>query len=74
MVCKAKICHTHVKFKINTGADISVINRSTDNNLCDGQPLRPKEGIFKNSGGILSCERKFKTSTTKEIPTRSMCT
>lgn len=49
-----------MKFKIDTGVDISVISHSTDNNL----HVRPVKGIFRNSGGTLSCDGKFKTFTT----------
>lgn len=59
-----QICRALVKSNINIRADVSVINRSTDNILRERPTLRPTEVIFKSPGGILSREGIFKTSMT----------
>ena len=53
-----------MKFKIETGTNISAISQNTSIKLRDRLPLREAEGIFGCPAGILLSEGKFKSSTT----------
>lgn len=48
-----------VQFKINTGADISVISASTYQALPERPKLKPSNAVLSSPGGILSCKGQF---------------
>ena len=60
----------HLKFKIDTGVDNTVIIDKAYENLWNRQPLRPVQGRFKSPIDTLSYEGKFQTSSS---PKRKKC-
>jgi hypothetical protein len=49
-----------VKFKIDSGADVSVMSLSTYENMYDGPALRPTSHRLK---GVLKCKGTFSSNT-----------
>ena len=62
---KLKICNKWVMFKIDSGADTSVISMTTCKSLRDRRPiLDPANGaIFGTGDGSLECRGKFMAQT-----------
>lgn len=58
------ILDTVVDFKIDTGADISVIFEKTFSSLKCKPPLTTVTGNFESPGGKLHCKGKFTATTT----------
>lgn len=56
---QAHINRKPVQFKINTGADISVISASTYQALPERPKLKPSNAVLSSPGGILSCKGQF---------------
>ena len=52
-----------IVFKIDTGADINVISDKTYRKLNEIPNLKPARGIYKSSGGTLTCKGKFTVKT-----------
>ena len=48
-----------IKFKIDTGADISVMSVSTYEALPQGPKLKPLDTVLSSPGGMLKCKTQF---------------
>jgi hypothetical protein len=59
-----KLCDKVVTFKIDTGADTSVISEDTFRKLNSPGPLEKAEPLFGPGGGRLQCLGKFSAETT----------
>ncbi|KAK3091772.1 hypothetical protein FSP39_022529 [Pinctada imbricata] len=60
---KLKICGKPVVFKIDSGADTSVISDKLFYSLPKRPKLSPVKGIVSGIGGVVKCEGEFKTHT-----------
>jgi transposase InsO family protein len=60
---KLKICNRHIVFKIDTGADTSVITESTYNALPWKPKLQPASTVLQSPGGVLKCIGMFIAKT-----------
>ena len=56
--------NTRVGFKIDTGADTSIISADVYNSLGDRPKLQGVSSVLKSPGGALSCRGKFVCKTT----------
>ena len=56
---KLKICNKYLTFKIDTGADTSVITESTYSTLPWKPTLRPVGAVLHSPGGALKCIGMF---------------
>ena len=57
---KLDICDSVCQFKIDTGADISIISRSQYDKLHLAPPLTPTKAVLKSPGGVLKTVGQFK--------------
>ena len=56
-----QLCDSTVRFKVETGADVSVISEATLK-LLDKPTLKPTTVVLKSPGGRLKCPREFTTT------------
>jgi hypothetical protein len=54
-----EVCGKNISFKIDTGADISVISESTYKSLSYRPELGPANSVLESPGGVLDCLGKF---------------
>ena len=52
-----------MKFKIDSGADVSVMSLSTYENMYDAPALRPTSHRLKGVNGVLKCKGTFSSNT-----------
>ena len=57
-----------MSFKIDTGADVSVISKRTYDSFIHKPTIQPTNLVLHSPGGVVKVLRQFKTSTTKNIP------
>ena len=55
------VCGTPCKFKIDTGADISIMSHSQYKKLHLAPPLTPTRAVLKSPGGVLKTAGQFRT-------------
>ena len=60
------ICKSNVSFKIDTGADVSIISESCFKNLKARPALRKSKTILKSPGGNVNCKGYFIAETYRE--------
>ena len=57
---KLKLCGTREKFKLDTGADVTVLTAASYDQLPRAPPLEPVGNRLSSVGGSLSCRGKFR--------------
>ena len=57
-----KVCHYPVNFKIDTGADITIMSDVTFNGISHQPKLTPVNSLLLSPGGKLNCRGKFVTT------------
>lgn len=67
---------TPVEFKIDTGADMSIIREETNHSLIPKSPLEPADIPLDSPGGALQCIGETQSTVTykkKDPATQSIC-
>ena len=59
-----RFCGVEVPFKIDTGADVSIITASTYLNLLEQPPLAPASPMIGPDGAAIACSGRFTTTAT----------